>query len=264
MTAFTLNQADLAFILRQIKVAEAHAGGTALTSIFVDAAGNVVEQGTPGAVLAIPDPHVPVGLRTVDGQDNNVVPGREAWGAADQSMPRLLMPSFTTGSGTIPGVGTGGNYEVSGVIVDAAPRTVSNLIVDMSLNNPAAIIAALTFAGSQDVLGDQGQISNAFLALRSARDADPLGDHSALQNALDTILEQTGVTVTNGSIDVPNVAPDEGLSAPFNSWMTFFGQFFDHGLDLITKGGTGTIYIPLQPDDPLVRRPGRHRQLHGA
>src|SRR5262249_34721303 len=41
------------------------------------------------------------------------------------------------------------------------------------------------------------------------------------------------------------------LTAPFNAWMTFFGQFFDHGLDLVTKGGNGTIFIPLQPDDPL-------------
>ena len=48
-----------------------------------------------------------------------------------------------------------------------------------------------------------------------------------------------------------NVAPDEGLSAPFNGWMTLFGQFFDHGLDLVAKGGYGTVYIPLQPDDPL-------------
>lgn len=30
-----------------------------------------------------------------------------------------------------------------------------------------------------------------------------------------------------------------------------FGPFFDHGLDLIAKGGSGTIFIPLQPDDPL-------------
>ena len=44
---------------------------------------------------------------------------------------------------------------------------------------------------------------------------------------------------------IPNVAPDAGLSAPFNSWMTFFGQFFDHGLDLVTKGGSGTVFIPL-------------------
>ena len=258
MTAFTLNQADLAFILRQIKVAEAHAAGTPLTSIYVDAAGNVVAADAPGAVLAIPDPHVPVGLRTVDGTYNNVVPGRELWGAADQPMPRLLTASYTTGSGTIDfngpvapgGEVTGGNYANPGTIIDTAPRTVSNLIVDMSLNNPAAIIAALTFAGSEDVLGDQAEISAAFLALKAARDTNA-GDIPALEAVLDDILEQKGVTVTNGSLDIPNVAPDEGLSAPFNAWMTFFGQFFDHGLDLISKGGAGTVYVPLAADDPL-------------
>ena len=48
------------------------------------------------------------------------------------------------------------------------------------------------------------------------------------------------------------MAPDAGLSAPFNLWFVFFGQFFDHGLDLVQKGGSGTVFIPLQPDDPLV------------
>ena len=52
---------------------------------------------------------------------------------------------------------------------------------------------------------------------------------------------------------LPNVTPDEGLSAPFNSWMTLFGQFFDHGLDLANKGGSGTVFIPLLPDDPLYQ-----------
>ena len=33
-----------------------------------------------------------------------------------------------------------------------------------------------------------------------------------------------------------NVTPDAALSAPFNSWFTFFGQFFDHGLDLVHQG----------------------------
>ena len=49
-----------------------------------------------------------------------------------------------------------------------------------------------------------------------------------------------------------NVAPDAGLSAPFNLWFVFFGQFFDHGLDLLQKGGSGTVFIPLQADDPLI------------
>src|SRR5262249_23551911 len=48
-----------------------------------------------------------------------------------------------------------------------------------------------------------------------------------------------------------NVMPDAGTSEPFDAWFTFFGQFFDHGLDLVTKGGNGFIFVPLQPDDPL-------------
>ena len=64
-------------------------------------------------------------------------------------------------------------------------------------------------------------------------------------------------TSADGSLDIPNVTPDAGLSAPFNGWMTLFGQFFDHGLDLVTKGGSGTVFIPLQPDDPLYV-PGSH------
>jgi len=50
---------------------------------------------------------------------------------------------------------------------------------------------------------------------------------------------------------LPNRTPDEELSAPVNMWFVFFGQFFDHGLDLVNKGGSGTIIVPLHPDDPL-------------
>ena len=56
----------------------------------------------------------------------------------------------------------------------------------------------------------------------------------------------------NGNLFIPNVTPDAGLSAPYNSWFTFFGQFFDHGLDLVSKGGNGYVLIPLAADDPLI------------
>lgn len=54
----------------------------------------------------------------------------------------------------------------------------------------------------------------------------------------------------NGDGLIANVAPDAG-AAPFNQWFTLFGQFFDHGLDLVNKGKNGSVVIPLQPDDPL-------------
>ena len=54
------------------------------------------------------------------------------------------------------------------------------------------------------------------------------------------------------TLDIPNVTTDVGLSPPFNSLFTIFGQFFDHGLDKITNGGSGTVFVPLQADDPLI------------
>jgi len=294
MSAFKLNIADLVFVLKQIKIAEAHSSGTPLTQIYVDALGNVVSSTTPGATLAIPSSIAPFGLRTVDGSFNNIIPGRELWGAADQAMPRLL-PSYYRNEGDDPsffGV-SNNNYAVnrdpvdgipSGSVVDADPRLISNLVSDMSFNNPAAIVAALTFNGVEAIYGPGGAletIQTAFAALRVVIDLPPVapvvppGDPTnpayltalaaynvalAAYNqevadanvAFDAVLANYGVEHNGASISIPNVAPDEGLSAPFNAWMTFFGQFFDHGLDLINKGGNGTVYVPLNPDDPLM------------
>ena len=70
---------------------------------------------------------------------------------------------------------------------------------------------------------------------------------------MNAILESFGIEVgPEGGLVIPNLSPDIGLSPGFNAWMTFFGQFFDHGLDLVSKGGNGTVYIPLQADDPLI------------
>lgn len=378
--AIKTTQSDLEFILQQIKIAEAHAAGASL----YDLVGN---------------PLLPYGLRTVDGTYNNLVPGQEQYGSADQVMPRLLEPEFRDAENGIdgagappgfPGSGTQTSYEqTSGYVVDSQPRIISNLIVDQSLNNPAAVMAALEYAGSSDVFGDAQLVANALAALKTAQaaaqgnsalveasaallaasaaaaqaaaveaaqvqaqaDADALAHSEALalvtaaqaneqaaqftlldayanggdvnaalaafatavaatdaaeleaaaagesaaasaaaaetaqadaqaaatllasdtaahelvlaevaensaevaaaQTALDTLLDDMGIVMDNGSVQVPNVSPDEGLSAPFNAWMSLFGQFFDHGLDLVNKGGSGTVYIPLQPDDPL-------------
>ncbi|OSZ68135.1 hypothetical protein CAP38_04595 [Hydrogenophaga sp. IBVHS2] len=65
------------------------------------------------------------------------------------------------------------------------------------------------------------------------------------------VVQNNTVFSDEAPILIPNVMPDLGDTAPYNSFLTLFGQFFDHGLDLTTKGGSGTVYIPIQPDDPL-------------
>ncbi|MFP3543913.1 peroxidase family protein [Rhizobium sp. SIMBA_035] len=296
----TYIRSDLDFILAQIKIAEAHAAGTPLYG--------------PGGL--IPAYNVAWGLRTVDGSYNHLLPGQEMWGAAGAEFPELMSPIYRPADGTLfdpdgpggaPAMPTAPNYNPSNnpgsLVFDSSLRTISNLLVDQTLGNPAAILTALERAGAASPMTDLPAVTAIYQTFKPASDAeyqarvvmqnaktaaDALGDgdpntpptteeqtaldalatattaHAATVTALeaarevrDAALEPFGITMQGDNVYLPAVAPDEGLSAPFNSWFTLFGQFFDHGLDLINKGGSGTVFIPLAEDDPLYV-PGSH------
>ncbi|MEY4862438.1 MAG: hypothetical protein RLZ51_533, partial [Pseudomonadota bacterium] len=244
---FSLVKHDLQHILKQIKIAERHAAGEDLLTLVSGAA-----QGT-----AIASPQVlPLGLRTVTGEYNNLLPGQQQSGAAFQLMPRMLSTRFTNEQdgdrlsfGPSAPALTNTNYATVGNVVDADPRIISNLVADQSLGNKAAIVAALTVGGHADPAGAADAVHSAFMAVGAATtDAD----RAAAQNVLDGLIAQHGLTIDRDSVLILNVASD-GASAPYNSFFTLFGQFFDHGLDMVSKGGSGKVYIPLQPDDPLYK-----------
>src|SRR4051794_37760672 len=70
---------DLEFILKQIKIAEAHAAGGDLATLVAEAGGvDPTAVGTPSQAHLLP-----YGLRTVDGSYNNLIDGQEEWGASD-------------------------------------------------------------------------------------------------------------------------------------------------------------------------------------
>ena len=224
-------RSDLNFILDQIRIAEADAAGQDILSL-------------------IPNIRAPLGLRAVDGSNNNLMNlngiNNTEFGAADNLFPRLSDPLFNPAQGVgagffgpgSPAVAGSSYSQTSGAVFDSQPRTISNLIVDQTSNNPAAYATAYD-PGADGVL-NFGALNNDDVLKDGVRIVASPG--------------MDGQFGTGDDHDVylfENTAPDAGLSAPFNAWMTFFGQFFDHGLDLLTKGGSGTIYIPLQPDDPL-------------
>ncbi len=248
-TSFVVNLGDLNKILEQIKIAERNAAGEALVDII----------GQDAALL-------PLGLRTVDGSYNHLLPGQSRVGAADEIFPRLLTPEYRNeGDDTMmlappgsPGAPPGGlfitnnDYDPtiagSHSVADADPRIISNLIVDQTLNNRSALVAALVVAGAEN----PNTAANDILNARAAMLADPA--HNS--GALDALISQYDLEISpDGSILIEHRSADIGLSPPNSAWMTFFGQFFDHGLDLVTKGGNGTIFIPLQADDPLIAGP---------
>src|SRR5207237_2906877 len=208
---FFINAEDLRFIYDQILVAQDHAAGGVLLG--------------PGP-NQVHDPQLPRGLRTVDGSFNNLVPGQEKFGQADLVFPRLTTPIFKPAEalrfdpdGAGPqAAGQPTSYaQKTGCVSGSQPRVVSNLILDQTASNPAAVAAAANPCGSGGFV----------CSGPSAPDPD------------------------SGALFIPNITPNFGLSAPFNLMFTFFGQFFDHGLDLVNKGGNGNVIMPLQPDDPL-------------
>jgi hypothetical protein len=226
---------DLAFILKQIKIAEAH------SAVLADlGAGPSTDPVRCQAMIGtgpnqIESPLVSFGLRTVDGSCNNLQPGQATYGAADQTFPRLTEPAFrpaedATAFGGSP---TSSYAQTTGAVVDSEPRTISNLIVDQTSTNPAAVAAAEFPVRSQ---GNEG------VKVCTTPPTTPGGNDGL----------PAGCVPEHQTLDIPNVTTDVGLSPPYNSLFTIFGQFFDHGLDKITNGGSGTVFVPVKADDPLV------------
>jgi hypothetical protein len=116
---FLITPSDLTYILKQIKIAEAHATteNRAGTSVYV-----------PGSTSAtdVPNPTFPWGLRQVDGRNNNLTAGKAAIGAADTYFPRVTSPEWRGDVTTLtPSLGSGSptNYSPSGSLYDPAPRS---------------------------------------------------------------------------------------------------------------------------------------------
>lgn len=71
------------------------------------------------------------------------------------------------------------------------------------------------------------------------------------------VIDYSPRIISNLVADVGQAPPEATGNAgdpaifvtPFNSLFTIFGQFVDHGLDFIDKGGDGLVTIPLLPTD---------------
>ncbi len=166
-TSFHVNVHDLSFILKQIQVSELPASTPGMTTVEAIQA----VYGVSAADAAL----MPVGLRTVDGSDNSLLPGTESNGAGDTPFPRLLDPVYSNEGDENPFFGISNtNYGNSGNVVDSDPRTISNLIVDQTPANVAAIYAALKAVGTTGVDANTAvaAITVAYQATLNAKGAD--------------------------------------------------------------------------------------------
>ncbi|KKC34181.1 hypothetical protein WH91_04460 [Devosia psychrophila] len=161
------------------------------------------------------------------------------------------------------------NSGVSAAVVSEAQTVQASLAsLDSILSGYALLTAgSFSFAQFNDLVNAQtlatGISTDATANLLALSQAETGTSQAGAATALTELIEANGLEISSdGSILIEHRSADIGLSPPNSVWMAFFGQFFDHGLDLVTKGGNGTIYIPLQADDPLIA--GADHILGGA
>jgi Ca2+-binding RTX toxin-like protein len=229
----------LQFILQQIRIAESHRAIEGTTAPEVVPSTNVLVNGralsdprsasNTGAARTITvtaastrvlSPLLPEGLRQVDGRNNNLTSGGfSSWIGFTYISPTIGKSDWGAADTYFPRMAPvafrSGYSTRTGDVTDAAPRLISNLISDQSESNPAAR-------------------ASASCTLRSDGKPNP-----CVPSVTDNV-----------SLTIPNRATN-GVAAPYNGLFTLFGQFFDHGLDLVGKSATDVVKIPLAVSDPL-------------
>lgn len=264
---FRFNLSDLNFMRDQINFRPLYdADGNAI--IAWDGTGTVydanhvayADQGSAAAnIAAYGQSYASVtasqGLRDPSGLNNNLYLVNATWGAADQpflqrtqvvydqyvkpldasdpnafyalkfaSSPNPAAADYTKRGDDLS---TPNVNEASPVqnVVDYTPRMISQLVVT----------AGVTF---------ETEVGSTHLA-KDANGFTQVADYGLLQSLGQQDAQQTA----NNEYFIG--AQNPGVS-PVNGWFVLFGQFFDHGLDFVGKGGDGTkITINLAPDDPL-------------
>ena len=268
-----ITAADLYSILLEVKVYEEHNRAIAQFIANNNRAPSPLESAELLKALIGGLPMEPVGIRTTSGIYNNLPPGDPNFNTSDQSFPRFVPPSFTSGqagdgfdaNGPAPdGLITNASYAPGAIpgnnVVDVEPRIISNLIADQTTANPAAVQAALRTGGGPalwagSTAADGTRITDVQQAVAAGllSTTTLLNGLTVLRSADGQLLNDQGQLVDEAGfvvLEIPALSAD-GISAPFNSWFTLFGQGFDHGLGHLAKGGNGTVFIPLLPGDPL-------------
>lgn len=250
---FIVNEADLRFILTQIQISEAHAakeaGITCVAPLSVEncvlpATTPLVQATDPNAIPALTDiasPELPEGLRQIDGRNNALVTkdgapafsvwngveylpeteslpiGKSAMGSADQPFPRMTKPLWRD--------------------VNSCPdfRTFCT--------TPGSVLGNSNYLDRTKTL-----LSDPQIRMISNLVNDQSANNPAAAAAAGPDASPTGGATGDGSFLIPNIAEP---FAPYNGIFALFGQFFDHGLDLVGKQKNSYVMMPLPKDDAL-------------
>ncbi len=127
--------------------------------------------------------------------------------------------------------------------------------IDGTQNN----ITGLTILDQYGNLVDSGTFGNVnqfFINVSSTVGPNSYGPNMFVTDASprvisNLIVDQTAANPATVGASLLALGDPSVDRTPESSLFTFFGQFFDHGLDFISKQGSGVIMVPIAPTDPL-------------
>ena len=198
------------------------------------------------------------GLRDVTGLNNNLLLVNHTWGAADQPFLQRVQANFGNYLQAHEAGDAGASYANSFSAANTA--LIANAVTDYTKtgDNLSTPDVNEAHAGTSIVDYTPRMISQLVTTAGVTFALDSQGHIAHDDNGIAQVVDY-GLLETLGQHDPQNTNNHEAFIgavnpgvAPGNGWLAMFGQFFDHGLDFIGKGGDGTkITIPLALDDPM-------------
>jgi len=187
----------------------------------------------------------PTGIRDVSGMGNNVL--NPTWGTTGMPFPRVSGNASTA----TPPPPTSPNPTVTPGPNDSMPNLLGGFTAP-TLTPPGTITnrTGISYpAGNGPITDADARVVSNLVADQSSAALEALGYLTPGEQKL-AILDNPSLT-PGGRLN-PFTGTDNPL--PYSTILTMFGQFFDHGLDLVHKGANGTIRVPLKPTDELWSR----------
>ena len=217
----------------------------------------------------------PTGTRSLSGGGNNIL--NPTWGTADTPFSRFTFNSHFGGLR-----GNGNTYTHFGaslgpISFDWGPSA-AGLAYMGATTQGTANSKGVAFNNDLNYAKHSGGFTKVATALSTAGSGygyDPtytvdysvrginITDASAriISNLISNQADQTLLQVQDDPFSTPDgrLNPLTGLSnpLPYSMYLAAWGQYFDHGLDLVLKGVDGKVFVPILPGDDLYTGPGQ-------
>ncbi len=220
----------------------------------------------------------PTGIRKLDGSGNNIL--HPTWGSSDTPFTRFTFNAFQAGQR-----GNGANYNGFGASLGPISFNWGPSAAGLTYMNQLATASGKGVTFHNDL--NYSKHYGGFVSTKIA-DSSPTAYTNESGWGYDTSnvvdYSKRGVTITDANprlisnlisnqadktlLDVqddPFSTPDgrnnplTGLSnpLPYSMYLASWGQYFDHGLDLVLKGVDGKVLVPILPGDDLYTGPGQ-------